>query len=161
MQISIVNENDEVVGYKEREDRNVEDIIRITAIWVTDENGNILLQQRKLNKKNSPGKWGPGVSGTVEEGETYESNAYKELEEEIGIKNILLTKSKKFFGQTINGKRFAQLFLCKISSDQRLIPDDKEVEQLKWFSKKELLDFFKEKPENFVGLMKGLIDFLV
>lgn len=161
MKIPVVDENDNLIRFKEREDRNPDDIIRITSIWITDIDGNILLQQRKLTKKVNPGKWGPGASGTVEEGETYESNAYKELEEETGIKNVSLTQSKKFFGKTNTGQRFAQLFLCEISRNQKLIPEETEVEELKWFSKEELLNFYKEKPENFVGLMKDLIDFLI
>lgn len=161
MKIPIVDENDNIIMVKDREDRNPDDIIRITAIWITDSNGNILLQQRSLNMKDNPGKWGPGAAGTVEEGETYESNAYKELEEETGIKNISLTKSKKFFGKTNTGKRFAQLFLCEINKDQELVPQEDEVQKLKWFSKEEVLNFYKEKPEEFAGLMKDLIDFLV
>ncbi|MEI6580620.1 MAG: NUDIX domain-containing protein [bacterium] len=159
MKIPIVDENDNIIGVKDREERNFNDIIRVAVIWITDKNGNILLQQRKFSKKVNPGKWGPGVAGTVEEGETYESNAYKELEEEIGVKNVSLTKSKKFFGETNVGRRFAQLFLCEISKDQELVPQEDEVQELKWFSKEEFMNFYKEKPEEFPSLIKDLIDF--
>jgi isopentenyldiphosphate isomerase len=159
MKIPIVNEEDEIVGYKDREDRNSSDIIRITSIWITDENGNVLLQQRNLNKKYNPGKWGPAVAGTVEEGETYESNAYKEMKEEIGIEGIKLKESKKFYGETtVNvGKRFCQLYTAQIPRIEELVIQEDEVEQVKWFTKDELLEFFKEKPDNFVGAMKDFI----
>ena len=161
MRIPIVNEKDEIIGYKEREDRNLEDIIRITAIWITDENGNILLQQRKFDKKVNPNKWGPAASGTVEEGESYDSNAYKELEEEAGIKGINLIKSKNFFGRTANGgRRFAQLYLGKVSKDQKLIPQESEVQQLKWFSVAEFKKYLSEKPDDFVGIMEEILLFL-
>lgn len=160
MKIPVVDKEDKIIDYKERDDRNFNDIIRITAIWITDENDNILLQQRKLNKKINPGKWGPSVSGTVEEGETYESNAHKEVEEEIGIKEIELVESNKFFREPISGKKFVQLFLGKISKNSKLIPQESEVELLKWFSEKELLDYFDKKPEDFVDFMKDLITFL-
>ena len=160
MKIPIVDENDNIIGIKDREDRKPSDITRVTVIWITDENGNILLQQRKFNKRVGSGKWGPGVTGTVEDGETYESNAYKELEEEIGIKNIPLTESKNFFGENTTGKRFAQLYLCQISSKQILTPQESEVEKLEWFSKEEFMNFYKEKTEEFPGIMKDLIDFL-
>ena len=51
MKIPIVNKKDEIIGYKERSDRHPDDIIRITAIWITDEKNNILLQQRRFDKK--------------------------------------------------------------------------------------------------------------
>ena len=80
MKIPIVNEQDEILGYKDRDGKNREDISRITALWLTDFDGNVLLAQRAFNKKRSPGLWGPAVAGTVEEGETYEEKI-KSLEE--------------------------------------------------------------------------------
>ena len=101
MKIPIVNEQEEIIGYKERDDRNDKDIIRITGLWVTNKERNILLARRSFNKKHHPGVWGPAVSGTVEEGETYESNIIKEAEEEIGLTGFKpisrVTKRKYFF----------------------------------------------------------------
>ena len=156
MKIPIVNERDEIIGYKDREDRTPGDTIRITAIWITDENGHILLQQRKLTKKYNPGKWGPAVSGTVEEEETYDSNAVKEMEEEIGLTNIPLEKSQKFYGLSNTGKRFCQLYTAKIPRETKLIPEEDEVENLKWFTKEELKKYLDENPNEFVGLMQDL-----
>ena len=162
MQIPIVNEQDEIIGYKDREDRTPEDIIRTTAIWVTDENGNILLQRRKLTKKLNPGKWSQAVGGTVEEGETYESNAYKEMEEEIGVTNIPLKIHNKFYGYPgiSIGKRFCQLFVAEIPSSTVLVPEEAEVEELRWVTKEELLQMLEENPKNFIGLMQQLKDIM-
>ena len=160
MKIPIVNEQDEIIGYKERSDRNKEDIIRVRAVWVTDENGNILLQQRKLTKKENPGKWGQAVGGTVEEGETYESNAYKEMEEEIGVANVPLTLYKKIYRESNLGKRFLQLYTAQIPRSTKLIPQEDEVEALRWVTKKELQKSFAENPEMYLGLIgqvKGLL----
>ncbi|MFA7191970.1 MAG: NUDIX domain-containing protein [Candidatus Paceibacterota bacterium] len=153
MKIPVVNEQDEIIGYKDRSDRNPEDIIRITSIWITDENGDVLMQQRKLDKKNNPGLWSAAVAGTVEEGETYESNAYKEMEEEIGVNDVPLTMSKKMYGDTTAGKRFLQIFTAQFSREKKLTAQESEVEQLKWFTKEELLRELKENPNDFVGAM--------
>lgn len=158
MKIPVVDERDNIIGYKEREDRTPSDIFRITAIWITDENGNILLQQRKLNKKINPGKWGPAVSGTVEKDETYESNAYKEIEEEIGVSNVKLKEIAKIFREPKSGRKFVQLYSCVIPRNYKLIPQKEEVEQLKWFSKEELLDVYNKRPEDFVDFIKDLIN---
>jgi hypothetical protein len=53
MKIPIVDENDEIIGYKERDEINANDIYRVTSILVTDGGDNILLQKRSLSKKNS------------------------------------------------------------------------------------------------------------
>src|SRR3989338_4963070 len=96
MKIPIVDENDEIIEYKDEKDRKPEDICRVAGLWVTAPNGDILLAQRAFVKKRSPGVWGPAVAGTVEEGETYEQNIIKEAEEEIGLKNL-----KPIFGPKI------------------------------------------------------------
>jgi isopentenyl-diphosphate delta-isomerase len=155
MEIPIVDENDNIIGYKDRSDININDIIRITTVWVTDESGeNILLQQRKLTKNHSPGKWVPGASGTVEKGESYEFSASRELEEETGIKGFNLIKIKKHFGERIvGGYRFSQMFLCKIPRDYKLIPQESEVEQLKWFTKKELKNEIENNPNDFLPIV--------
>lgn len=158
MQIPVVNEQDEIIGYIERKDRSLDDIIRVAAVWVTDENGDILLQQRKLSKKENPGKWGQAVGGTVEQGETYESNAYKEMEEEIGVRDVPLVLSRKVFGRTNVGQRFCQLYTAQIPRDTILIPQEDEVESLRWFTKEELNSMLEEKPEMFLGIFKDIKD---
>ncbi len=60
--IPVVNEQDEIIGHKDREDRNTMDITRITALWLKNERGEVLLA---LAKTGDPGLWGPAVSGTV------------------------------------------------------------------------------------------------
>ena len=160
MKIPIVNENDEVIEYKERDDVVDGDIVRITAIWITDQDGNILLAQRALTKKYSPGLWGPAVAGTVEEGETYEENAYKELEEEIGVKGFKLESTKKVLYTSRTGSKFCHFFKLSIPKDTELKLQQKEVEQVKWFSKEEFMKLLEDKPGQFVHqftLLKDLI----
>ena len=51
MRIPIVNEQDEIIGYKDRKDRNIIDITRITGLWLWNEKGEVLLAQRAFSKK--------------------------------------------------------------------------------------------------------------
>lgn len=148
MRIPIVNEQDEIIAYKERSDRNDFDIIRTTSIWITDDTHNfILLQKRSMKKKNSPGVWCPAVSGTVEENETYEENAYKELEEEIGINNVKLVEGKKYFYGT---SKFNQMYKLILPIDTNFILEKEEVDQVQWFTKDDLISLYKKNPEHFV-----------
>lgn len=59
---------------------------RSTNVFVMNHQGEILCHQRSLNKERLPGVWYTHVGGHVGIGETYETNALKELEEEAGIK---------------------------------------------------------------------------
>lgn len=150
MKIPIVDENDNIIGFRERTDRNPELIYRVSGLWITDTDGNILLSRRAFDKIHDPGKWGPAVAGTVEEGETYESNIVKEAEEEIGLKNI-----KPILGEKKRRKSkynyFAQEFLLNLPfgfNDFKI--EKKEVAELKWFSKEELIKELKERPDEFL-----------
>lgn len=156
--IIIVNENDKIIGYKNINTLNQSDIYRVSALWIKNSKGDILLAQRSFSKKHDPGKWGPAVAGTVDKGETYDINIIKESEEEIGLKNFEFKKVKKvrirekynYFGQwyvAILDKNINEFKIQK-----------KEVENLKWFSAKELVKELNSNPDKFLKSIKDCID---
>ncbi len=157
--IVIVNENDKIIGNKERGTLNQSDIYRVSALWIQNSRGQILLAQRSFNKKNNPGQWGPAVAGTIDEGESYESNIIKEAEEEIGLKNY---RFKKSFHHFHNGehKHFTQWFFTLVDKeiDEFTIQED-EVEKIKWFTKEELLNELKNSPNKFLKVIPYCINF--
>lgn len=153
MRIPVVNEQDEIIGYKDRKDGNTVDITRITGLWLWNEKGEVLLAQRALSKDINPGLWGPAVAGTVEEGETYESNIIKEAEEEIGLKDLKPVLGPKL-RRTTKHAYFAQWFSATIDSKYSLVKQDSEVEAIKWFSKEELFNAFDKTPEVFLPSLK-------
>jgi isopentenyldiphosphate isomerase/mannose-6-phosphate isomerase-like protein (cupin superfamily) len=148
--IVVVNDQDEVIGYKKRGTLNQEDIYRVSALWVTNPNGDILLAQRHHTKKHHPNLWGPAVAGTIDEGETYDENIVKEAEEEIGLKNIQPKKSQKIRA-TGEHNHFTQWYTltCDKSADDFVIQED-EVEQVKWFTRAELARELQEHPEKYL-----------
>lgn len=159
MRIPIVNEQDEIIGHKDIKDRNPKDITRITSLWLGNEKGEVLLAQRVFSKKTNPGKWGPAVSGSVEEGETYDSNVIKEAEEEIGLTGVKFTPWDKM-RRTTSHAYFVQSYIAFIKSDYPLVKQDSEVEALKWFTKDELFKLLDEKPEMFLSSVRSrAIDF--
>lgn len=157
--IIIVNENDEIIGYKERGTLSQSDIYRVSALWVQNSKGEILLAQRSFNKKENPRKWGPAVGGTVEQGETYESNIVKEAQEEIGLTNHHFQKSfhKKNKGEH---KHFTQWFFALVNKDlKEFTIQQEEVEKIKWYTKEELLKELTDYPDNFLNSIKDCVNF--
>ncbi len=58
---------------------------RIAVVMLTDDSGRLLLQLRDAQAPTAPGKWGlPG--GGIEQGETPEEAAHRELLEETGLR---------------------------------------------------------------------------
>jgi 8-oxo-dGTP diphosphatase len=58
---------------------------RLSVVLLVDARGWLLLQERDEHALLSPEKWGM-VGGHVEDGEDFEPAAYRELEEETGVR---------------------------------------------------------------------------
>src|SRR3989338_10781545 len=115
--IVIVDKDDNIIGHKKWQDETVDNITRISALWIENSRGQILLARRALNKKYDPGKWGPAVAGTLEKNETYYSNIIKETEEEIGLTQISPTPGPKLFVRNNDRNFFAQYYTLKLDRD--------------------------------------------
>lgn len=152
--IIVVDENDNEIGVKEFAQIQPDDIYRVSGLWLTNNDGEILLARRALDKEIEPGKWGPAVNGTVEEGETYETNIEKEIEEEIGLIGLKLEKGPKHLRVKQTRQYFTQLFLAtsNVPAEQMKIQEE-EVECVKWFSKEEIRESFQKDPEEFCSSM--------
>ncbi|HEX7651802.1 MAG TPA: NUDIX domain-containing protein [Candidatus Paceibacterota bacterium] len=150
--VPVVDEADEIIGFKERVDVGAADIDRVSALWVTNAKGEVLLAQRAATKAKDPCMWGPAVAGTVEEGETYIENIVKEAGEELGI---TITAADLVWGPKIRVRDdvrnyFGQYFLCTIdrnASDFQL--QKEEVERVEWREPQELKADIEAHPEKF------------
>jgi len=157
MKITVVDEKDEIIGYKDRTEIKQNDIYRVSSLWIENSKGDVLLAQRVHTKKHDPDKWGPAVAGTVEINETYESNMLKEAEEEIGLKNFVYREIGKY-RRTGEHNFWAKKYLSIIDKDISEFKINKEeVEQIKWFGKNELAQAVKQNPDQFLTSIKNYL----
>ena len=150
--VILVNEHDDVVAVKELKDRFEGEFIRASALWLTNSKGEILMAKRAPKKKNDPNVWGPAVAGTVEEGETYESNIFKETVEEIGLTldpTKLETGPKMF--QHGSHKYWCQWYFYSVDMEiTDFIPEPLEVSELRWVTKEDLLAAVADIPRTLI-----------
>lgn len=160
--VIIVNENDEIIGSKARNDRNQKDIIRVAGLIVYNSQNEVLVAQRSLNKVNDPGKWGPSVAGTVEEGETYVSNIIKEAKEEIGLiidEQELRIEQHSY--QETNHRYFSTLFSVVVDkSISNFVIQKEEVREISWIPIQRLIKWFETSPRDFIPTFSKTIDIL-
>ncbi|MDD4983355.1 MAG: NUDIX domain-containing protein [Candidatus ainarchaeum sp.] len=150
MLIPIVNEKDKIICYKDRDSIGQKDIYRVSALWIINSKSEFLLAKRVKTKKNNPGKWGPAVAGTVEKGETYKQNILKETKEELGLDPKGLRQGPKI-KNTGEHNFFCQWYFLKQDKDEKEFDfDKKEVDEVKWFSKKEFEKEYLKNPELFL-----------
>ena len=150
--IIIVDKEDEIVWYKERGTLEKEDIYRVSALWIENSKGEILLTQRSFSKRNNPGQWQCAVAGTVDKWEDYDDNIYKETEEEIWVIWEKLKKLKKEYCEQNWGKYrfFCQRYYLLIDRGiEKFTIQEEEVEKIKWFKKIDLIEKIYKNPNDF------------
>lgn len=159
MKIQLVNDQDEVIGVKERSELNhPADIYRISALWLTNSKGQTLLAKRAAIKDKDPGKWGPAAAGTIDEGETYDENIYKEAEEELGLTGITFTKGKKM-RVTHPRSYFCQWYTATTDRDPSTFTlQEEEVDEVAWVDIAQLKAELKANPEKYVPAMPQIVE---
>ncbi len=148
VKIPVVNEEDEIISTKYREELTSDDINRDTGLFIVNERNEILLAQRASVKRIHPNLWTVAVAGTVEDGESYESNVVKEAEEEIGLSNIKPFFLYKYLRNSGTYKRFTSAFVVNVDSNYPFRINHKEVSQIRWFTREEL-DIYLESKNDF------------
>ncbi len=160
MELVIVNDKDEIIGYKDRGDANDNDITRVSALWIYNSKNEVLIAQRVFTKLYSPGCWQPAVAGTVEKGETYLDNVIKETKEELGIEIMpeQLRKGIYKYNDTSH-KYFSQSYVVKLDLPIDAFEIEKsEVENIRWINLSDLYSWLETHPEDFVTMFKDSLD---
>lgn len=154
--ITFVDKDDNVIGSGTRKEALERGIIhRIVRVFLFNSKGELLIQKRSSNVP-SPDKWDQSVGGHVDEGEDYLEAAQRELEEELGVKDIPLKEINKFYSEgtikTVRNKRFNMLYSALYDGEINFNKD--EVSEIKWIGLEDLGEWMREKPEEFT---KGFI----
>lgn len=144
----IVDENNEPLNLKKSR-KEVHDTMRywhrVTHIWIVNDNGSILCQERSLSKDANPGKWQSFFGGHLKAGQTYFDNALEELSEELGLfvepkelTAVHILKSDK-------AKHFGQVFTLHWNGGVKdLHFKDNEVASVQWMTLDEIRTKMKE-----------------
>lgn len=150
MRIPIVDEQDHILYYKDSQERDKKkEITRAAGIWISNEKREFLVAKRSKNKKHQPNIWGPSAAGTLEEGETYESNIIKETKEEIGVNLDKVTMGPKVRVSSSH-EYFGQYFFAIIPSSTIFTLQEEEVDEVRWVSLRDLQDWYSTHPEEFI-----------
>lgn len=137
-QFIVVNEKDEIIGYKTRfechHDKSL--IHRAINVALFNTEGKLVMQKRSTQKDLYPSYYALSSTGHVSKGETYEQAAVRELEEEMGASNISLKRIGTFLVKAPNETEMIALFIG-IYNGEYTYPSD-EVESIHYFSPQEI-----------------------
>ena len=143
--LDLVNKEDEVIGtvLKSAAHKNPALLHRESFIVLITKDRKVLLQQRSMSKKNSPGEWKITAGGHVLAGEDPADAVIRETKEELGIDTQPIYLSKKFAQHKDMEARFYWIYYQIVDHELPFVLQEEEVMDAKWVGIDDLEDFSK------------------
>ena len=136
--VTIVDEHNKVIGAVSRREMRAKNLPhRSTYILVFNAQGELYVQKRTMSKDVFPGYYDPATGGVVLAGESYEQGAVRELEEEMGIRNVPLTWLFDFYFTDERTRVWGGAFSCVY--DGEVVLQEEEVEGVTLMTSAEIL----------------------
>lgn len=140
-QVLIVSEENEEIAVVPRSVMRRDVLLhRSTYIIVINSSGQILIQKRSMQKDVYPGYYDPTTGGVVKAGESYEENAIRELEEEIGVTGVKLNALWDFRINQDQCNVWGRAFWVQYDGEIQLV--DGEVTEYLFLDRSEIDHFF-------------------
>lgn len=166
--IQVVDTNGALLGLAKspNEAKAARQIRAISRITLSDESGGrYLLQKRAGHMDAWPGRWDHSAAGHIDEGETADAAAHREMAEEIGLSGCRLTLEKELFFEhppEADGSQnrmynyfYSGVFTGNIE-DLTLDPD--EVSEVRWFTKEEIIAMLEQEPNSVTDGIRMLFE---
>ena len=178
-----VNENEQVIGYGEKIETHVKKKLhRAFSIFIIDRvHKKILLQKRAKEKYHSGGLWSNSCCSHWRKDETILEAIIRCVKDELGIiltKDLNITKNPlnntlndtaiiyagkfQYFSEYENlaENEIDYVFVFYVSDEitDKIIPDQREIEDIKWIDRDELKLQIDNTPQIFTSWFRGAYD---
>ena len=151
----VCDADDRVIGQERRSIVHAKGLLhRAVHIWVFRSSGTLVVHLRSTTKDEYPSCYTSSASGHLGVGESYESAAHRELDEELGISGELSYVTKLPAGPE-TAREHTVLYL--IETDEPLTPDPGEIAGVEEWNIDELAARLRESPERFTPPFRSLV----
>ena len=159
--VVLVNPQDEVLGLMEKMQAHENALLhRAFSVFLFNNKGEMLLQQRAAGKYHSPLQWTNACCSHPRENESYLDAAKRRLEEELGISAELTERFhflyKADVGQGLWEHELDHVFTGQYKGDFTL--NHEEVADIKYISIEDLKREIEEFPERYTEWFKIIWD---
>lgn len=150
----VVDSEDRVLRQAPRRDVHAHGWLhRAVHVLVFNRKGEVFLQKRSLAKDMSPGLWDSSCSGHLDAGEDYDAAAWRELQEEIGLK--LAKPPARWLRVEAcqeTGQEFVWVYRVESEGPFALCPV--EIERGEWLAPAELDRRIAARPQDYCPAFK-------
>ena len=151
----VCDEHDRVIGTAPRSRVHAEWLLhRAVHVFVFNSRGPLLLQRRSATKDESPLKLTSSTSGHLGAGESYETAAIREMQEEIGLTGPLEFLVKLPASQETANEHTV---LYRMFSDAEPTPDPAEILRMEVVSLPQVQRMLAEDPDDFSSPLRVLL----
>ncbi|WP_312323278.1 isopentenyl-diphosphate Delta-isomerase [Soonwooa sp.] len=159
--VVLVNPQDEVLGLMEKMQAHENALLhRAFSVFLFNDKGEMLLQQRAAGKYHSPLQWTNACCSHPRENESYLDAAKRRLQEELGISAELTERFNFLYkadvGQGLWEHELDYVFTGEYNGDFTLNPE--EVADIKYISINELKREIEEFPQRYTEWFKIIWD---
>jgi isopentenyl-diphosphate delta-isomerase len=157
LQVILVNERDEPTGAMEKIEAHEKGLLhRAFSVFIFNEQGEMLLQQRAPGKYHSPNLWTNACCSHPAPGEEVSAAAHRRLKEEMGF-DTELEKAFAFtyraeFENGLTEHEFDHVFVGRYNGPVN--PDPLEVSRYRYLNLRELRKELQEQPGLFTEWFK-------
>jgi isopentenyl-diphosphate Delta-isomerase len=156
-EVILVNEQDEQTGTIEKMEAHRKALLhRAFSVFIFNDKGEMLLQQRAMGKYHSPGLWTNACCSHPRPGESVGEAAGRRLKEEMGI-DVTIEKVFDFIYKTefdngLTEFEFDHVYTGTYNGD--LQPDKQEVKDYCFRSIADIEEDLKNRPEKYTSWFK-------
>lgn len=143
--VAIVDKDNQVIGSATRSEMRAKGLgHRATYILVFNPQGELFVHKRTMTKDVCPGYYDVVAGGVVLAGESYEESAARELEEELGIRDIPLKTFFDFYYEEPNSSVWGMAFSCEYNGE--MVLQEEEIESGEFMSVEEIFEMAEKEP---------------
>lgn len=153
-QVILVNELDEETGLMEKMEAHEKGLLhRAFSVFILNDQGEMLLHQRALDKYHSGGLWTNACCSHPLPGETVEAAAHRRLSEEMGfdcpLRELFQFTYRTEFDNGLIEHEYDHVWVGTYNGT--INPDPREVHAHRYLPVNEIIRLMAEVPEQFTS----------
>lgn len=159
--VVLVNEKDEKIGLMEKMEAHKKALLhRAFSVFVFNDAGEVMIQQRALSKYHSPGLWANTCCSHPRDKEDILMAGKRRLREEMGFETELKHSTsfiyKASFDNGLTEHEFDHILMGHYNDPPRI--NKEEVADWKWISLEDLKEDIHRNPEIFAAWFKIIFE---